>query len=242
MALKLLQFGSRAIRNFSQKSAPYIADKIQEEGMNELCLVVNENDEVLGHANKRECHLVKPNGDIPLHRAFSVFVFNSNNEMLLQKRSLSKVTFPGFVSNACCSHPLYEFDEERVEQDATGVKVAAGRRLNHELGIPRIHTQPDSLHYLTRIHYKSVGDGMWGEHEIDYILILHKDLPIVPNENEVSDVYYVGQKQLDSFLNNLDAPLTPWFASILKSKKLHHWWNNLHRLDSVMEHDKIHKL
>ncbi|XP_039281500.1 isopentenyl-diphosphate Delta-isomerase 1-like [Nilaparvata lugens] len=162
--------------------------------------------------------------------------------MLLQKRSASKVTFPGYVSNACCSHPLHEFREETVETNASGVKMAAGRRLEYELGIPRIHTQPASLHYLTRIHYKSVGDGTWGEHEIDYILVLHKDLPIVPNANEVSDVYYVAQTELPAFLDTLDAPLTPWFASILKSEKLHHWWNNLHRLDSVVEHDKIHKL
>ena len=69
-----------------------------------------------------------------LHRAFSVFLFNANNELLLQQRSDSKITFPGHYTNTCCSHPL-NTPGELDETNAIGVKRAAQRKLYHELGI-----------------------------------------------------------------------------------------------------------
>ncbi|XP_075221892.1 isopentenyl-diphosphate delta isomerase [Lycorma delicatula] len=226
------------IRCFSQTLSRTV-DPIQDKSMNESCIVVNENDVATGYASKRKCHTVNENGDILLHRAFSVFIFNSKDELLLQRRSLSKITFPGFVSNACCSHPLYDIDNEREENNALGVRLAAQRRLNFELGIPPEEADINSLHYLTRIHYKSTGDGIWGEHEIDYILILHKDVSVNPNSNEISDIYYVPKNQLDTYLSGLSSPITPWFNFIVKSKRLNQWWNNLHQLNNLTEHDKI---
>lgn len=67
-------------------------DAVQEAALKENCLLVDENDNVIGTASKRKCHLVQ-NGKIPLHRAFSVFMFNSRGDLLLQKRSPQKVGF-----------------------------------------------------------------------------------------------------------------------------------------------------
>jgi isopentenyl-diphosphate delta-isomerase len=65
------------------------------------------------------------------------------------------------------------------------VRRAAGRRLNYELGVPLEQATPEKFQYLTRIHYRDSGDGQWGEHEIDYILVLHGDVTLEPNPDEV---------------------------------------------------------
>lgn len=67
------------------------AQNLQELALDENCILVDENDRSLGCSSKRDCHRVDENGEIKLHRAFSVFLFNSNGEMLLQKRSHHKV-------------------------------------------------------------------------------------------------------------------------------------------------------
>lgn len=101
-----------------------------------------------------------------LHRAFSAFVFRpSDGKLLLQQRASEKITFPDMWTNTCCSHPLDDFEEEKVEKDQLGVRVAASRKLEHELGIPPSQTPVDQFQYLTRIHYLAPSDGMWGEHE-----------------------------------------------------------------------------
>ena len=69
-----------------------------------------------------------------LHRAFSVFLFNTSGELLLQQRSDAKITFPGHFTNTCCSHPL-NIAGELEDEDAVGVRRAAQRKLKHELGI-----------------------------------------------------------------------------------------------------------
>lgn len=83
----LLTTNCLKMRNFSNVAE---AIKLQEIAMEENCILVNENDDYLGPSSKRDCHLVS-NGNIKLHRAFSVFLFNSNGDMLIQKRSSHKV-------------------------------------------------------------------------------------------------------------------------------------------------------
>ena len=68
------------------------------------------------------------------HRAFSVFLFDKENRLLLQQRASEKITFPSYWTNTCCSHPLMRADET-IEEKAFGVKNAATRKLEHELGI-----------------------------------------------------------------------------------------------------------
>lgn len=101
-----------------------------------------------------------------LHRAFSAFVFRPDDgKLLLQQRATEKITFPDMWTNTCCSHPLDDFAAEKVEKDQLGVRVAASRKLEHELGIPPAQTPIDEFQYLTRIHYLAPSDGTWGEHE-----------------------------------------------------------------------------
>lgn len=102
-----------------------------------------------------------------LHRAFSVFLFDSNKRLLLQQRASEKITFPDMWTNTCCSHPLGVAGETGAELEAAimGVKRAAQRKLNHELGIKAEQVPLEKFEFLTRIHYKAASDGKWGEHE-----------------------------------------------------------------------------
>jgi len=202
---------------------------LQEAALKENCILVDENDRMIGPASKRDCHKVDSQGKLKLHRAFSVFLFNSDGDMLLQRRSVHKITFPDRYTNACCSHPLYDIEAEKEELNAIGIKRAAQRRLNYELGIPTSQIRPENFHYLTRIQYQNNGDGIWGEHEIDYILFVQKDVDLNPNPNEVSEIRYIKRANLDNEISNLDALFTPWFLLILKHR-LRLWWDNLHQL------------
>ncbi len=102
-----------------------------------------------------------------LHRAFSVFLFNDKNELLLQQRATEKITFPDMWTNTCCSHPLNVTNEtgSNLPDAVLGVKHAAQRKLDHELGIKKEQVPLEDFHFLTRIHYKAPSDGKWGEHE-----------------------------------------------------------------------------
>lgn len=88
-------------RWFSCTSVNYnrMLDPLQEKALNEICFLVDDNDRVIGKASKKVCHTVTKdgkNGTIPLHRAFSVFLFNSRGDLLLQKRSKAKVIICNF--------------------------------------------------------------------------------------------------------------------------------------------------
>ena len=102
-----------------------------------------------------------------LHRAFSVFLFNDKNELLLQQRASEKITFPDMWTNTCCSHPLHMATEtgSNLPDAVRGVKNAARRKLDHELGIKPEQVPFEDFHFLTRIHYKAPSNGQWGEHE-----------------------------------------------------------------------------
>lgn len=226
---------STVVRGYSKLAV----NAVQEASLGESCILVDSKDKILGRASKRDCHRVGPEGQIPLHRAFSVFIFNSRLELLLQKRSTTKVTFPGHLTNSCCSHPLYDWAQETTEKDALGVKLAAVRRLEHELGISKSLLKPSDITYLTRVLYKDEGDGIWGEHEIDYILfIVGKDLPLRPNPEEVSEVKYLRRDEFDNFMLNVKDPVTPWFF-LIANTYLATWWDNLSHLHMFQDHSKI---
>jgi isopentenyl-diphosphate Delta-isomerase len=102
-----------------------------------------------------------------LHRAFSVFLFDSQNRLLLQQRATEKITFPDMWTNTCCSHPLGIPSETGSDLEAAvrGVRHAAQRKLDQELGIKAAQVPLSLFNFLTRIHYKAPSDGKWGEHE-----------------------------------------------------------------------------
>ncbi|XP_026742979.1 isopentenyl-diphosphate Delta-isomerase 1-like isoform X1 [Trichoplusia ni] len=210
-------------------------DAVQLEALDrDICLVVDEKDNFLGTATKRECHKVGDDGKILLHRAFSVFLFNKRGDMLLQRRSSQKVTYPDYYSNACCSHPLY------LDDKAEDVITAARRRLHHELGIPLDHMDPELFTFMTRVHYHDPGDGVFGEHEIDHVLFFQGDVKVKPNSNEISEYCFVPKSEFNAYLPTLEGPITPWF-NMIRRHRLKLWWDNLHRLKELAEPDKIHK-
>ena len=108
-----------------------------------------------------------------LHRAFSVFLFDSKNRLLLQQRASEKITFPDMWTNTCCSHPLGVPGEtgDELEGAVQGVRRAAQRKLDHELGIKATGVPLENFRFLTRIHYKAPSDGKWGEHESEYLRV-----------------------------------------------------------------------
>lgn len=132
-----------------------------------------------------------------LHRAFSAFVFRpSDGKLLMQQRASEKITFPDMWTNTCCSHPLDDFEEEKVEELQYGVKVAASRKLEHELGIPRTQTPIDQFQYLTRIHYLAPSQGLWGEHEGEYNVEYEFSLQLTrASASRLYIVYYCGRRR-----------------------------------------------
>lgn len=74
------------------------------------------------------------------------------------------------------------------------------------------------------------------------ILILHKDVSVKPNSNEINNIYYVQKKKVDTYLSGLSSLITPWFNFVIKSKRLNQWWNNLHQLNKLTEHDKTRQI
>ncbi|KAL7796649.1 Isopentenyldiphosphate isomerase [Trichoderma ceciliae] len=208
-------------------------DEEQIRLMDEVCIVTDDNDAPIGTASKKICHLMTNIDKGLLHRAFSVFLFNDKNELLLQQRASEKITFPDMWTNTCCSHPLSiptETGANLVESIA-GAKRAAQRKLDHELGIQTKQVPFEDFRFLTRIHYKAPSDGKWGEHEIDYILFIKANVDLNPNENEVQATQYVTADGLKKLFEDPSLKFTPWFKLICNSM-LFEWWESL---DSGLE-------
>ncbi len=155
-----------------------------------------------------------------LHRAFSVFLFNEEGELLVQRRARSKVTFPLLWANTCCSHPLHVPEELEHGGGELGVRRAAQRKLAHELGIVAEDVPLDSLVPLFRVHYRArADDGVWGEHEVDYVLVALPPGPVrlAPHPGEVSQTRYVARADFDQWRSDVEAAgekLSPWFRAI----------------------------
>ncbi|KAG8936605.1 isopentenyl-diphosphate delta-isomerase idi1 [Tulasnella sp. 419] len=202
-------------------------DPEQSRLMSERCIVVTPDDVAIGALDKKTCHLMENINKGLLHRAFSAFVFRpSDGKLLLQQRATEKITFPDMWTNTCCSHPLDDFEQEKVEKDQLGVRVAASRKLEHELGIPTSQTPIDKFQYLTRIHYLAPSDGLWGEHEVDYILFITSDVTVTPNPNEIRDYRWVDKKELQDMFDQPGNSFTPWFKLIARDF-LFGWWDTL---------------
>ncbi|KAL3232229.1 Isopentenyl-diphosphate delta-isomerase [Nakaseomyces bracarensis] len=225
-------------------------DQEQIRLMNENCIVLDWEDEAVGAGTKKLCHLMDNINKGLLHRAFSVFIFNEAGELLLQQRASEKITFPDLWTNTCCSHPLCVDDELGVDgtlpSKVAGVKTAASRKLEHELGIPEGEIATNGkFHFLNRIHYMAPSNEPWGEHEIDYILFYKiesgKKLTVNPNLNEVRDFCWVSADKLKQMFQDPNLKFTPWFKIICESY-LFQWWNQLDDLSSVENDTEIHRM
>ena len=168
--------------------------------MEEQVVLVSENDEILGFMEKQQAHI---NGI--LHRAFSVFLFNKNGEMLLQKRAASKYHSPNQWTNSVCSHP--RSGETYLE--------GAKRRLKEELGIET--NLEEKFHF---IYKANVGDNLW-EHELDHVFIGNYEGEFHLNPQEVSEVRYISSENLEKELSENPENFTEWFKIILDEYKHH---------------------
>jgi isopentenyl-diphosphate delta-isomerase len=200
-------------------------DPLQVQMMQEELIRVDGNDQVLGAGSKVDCHRVQPDGSIPLHRAFSVFLFDQDNRLLMQQRASSKITFPDVWTNTCCSHPLFTPSEL---EPLIGVKRAAQRKLEHELGIPASQVPLSAFEHVATIHYQAqCDDGVWGEHEVDHVLLIRAQVTLDLNLNEVRATRWFTGPELDAFRKTKTA-FSPWFARIA-NQLLPVWWAKLER-------------
>lgn len=219
-------------------------DEEQIRLMEEVCIVLDNDDLPIGSASKKVCHLMENINKGLLHRAFSCFLFDSQDRLLLQQRASEKITFPDLWTNTCCSHPLGVPGETGATLEAAvlGVKRAAIRKLEHELGIKPSQVPIENFKFLTRIHYLAPSDGKWGEHEIDYILFIKANVDLDINPNEVRDARYVTAEDLKAMFKQGDLKFTPWFKLICESM-MFEWWENLNSgLDKYMNETQIRRM
>ncbi|WP_288435883.1 isopentenyl-diphosphate Delta-isomerase [uncultured Chryseobacterium sp.] len=168
--------------------------------MEEFVVLVNPEDEVIGLMEKQQAHI---NG--LLHRAFSVFLFNSKGEMLLQKRASGKYHSPNQWTNAVCSHP----------RQGETYKEGAIRRLKEELGI-----EAELSEKFNFIYKADVGGGLW-EHELDHVFVGHHEDDFNLNKDEVEEVRFIAPQDLDKEITEHPEKFTEWFKIILEEYKHH---------------------
>ena len=190
-------------------------DSSQAEMMEELVLCLDSDDNVIDSSSKFTTH----HGEGILHRAFSVLIFDSEGRLLVQQRSSDKITFPAVWANSCCSHPL-DIDGEN-DNPIEGVKEAAKRKLDQELGIPRTITNDWKFNHIGRFEYKCRWDSDWVEHEIDHVLIVEADCEVDFNRNEIQSVDWLDN---DSLIRMMERKgrwksqlIAPWFEAIFNN-------------------------
>lgn len=156
----------------------------------EHVVLVNEQDQQIGIMEKMAAHIVPR-----LHRAFSIFIFNSKGELLLQQRALSKYHSPGLWTNTCCSHPC---DGETLAQ-------ATSRRLMEEMGM-----HCDMHEVFTFIYKAPVGLGLI-EHEFDHVWFGKTDEVPQINTEEVASWKYMNLEDLQADIKAHPELYTEWF-------------------------------
>ena len=190
-------------------------DSSQAEMMEELVLCLDSDDNVIDSSSKFTTH----HGEGILHRAFSVLIFDSEGRLLVQQRSSDKITFPAVWANSCCSHPL-DIDGEN-DDPIEGVKEAARRKLDQELGIPRTITNDWKFHHIGRFEYKCRWDSEWVEHEIDHVLIVEADCEVDFNRNEIQSVDWLDNDSLIQMMERngrwKSQLIAPWFEAIFNN-------------------------
>ncbi len=164
-------------------------------------ILVNEHDDMVGTMDKMEAHKQGL-----LHRAFSVFIFNSKGEMLMQQRALTKYHSAGLWTNACCSHPMP--GERTID--------AAQRRLMEELGFEA------PIEKIFDFTYKAEFDNGLTEHEFDHVFAGEYEGEIDANPDEVKDFSYKEISEIKNMLQEHPQKFTAWFH--IAFPKIEQWW------------------
>ncbi|WP_432712040.1 isopentenyl-diphosphate Delta-isomerase [Pedobacter sp.] len=157
--------------------------------MEEQVILVDQDDQQIGVMEKMKAHY---SGS--LHRAFSVFIFNTKGELLLQQRALNKYHSPGLWTNSCCSHPRP--GEKTLD--------AAHRRLEEEMGLNCLLT------YGFHFTYQASFSNELIEHEFDHVFFGLTDLMPVPNADEVASFKYINLESLAVELQQSPTNYSAW--------------------------------
>jgi isopentenyl-diphosphate delta-isomerase len=157
----------------------------------EELILVDADDNEIGYRSKADCH----DGGGILHRAFSLFLFNANGELLLQQRSKQKRLWPGFWSNSCCSHP------RRGETLA----VATMRRLGDELNVSAY------LEFVYHFCYEAEFGKAGSENELCHVYLGRLDGEVRANDSEIESTRFITADALDAELARHPERFTPWF-------------------------------
>jgi isopentenyl-diphosphate delta-isomerase, type 1 len=161
--------------------------------MAEYIISVDKDDKEIGPVEKMEAH----NKGV-LHRAFSIFIFNSDNQLLLQKRHITKYHSAGLWTNTCCSHPRY----------GEKLKDSTYRRLKEEMGFTCELSEIFSFSYKVNFENNLI------ENEYDHVFIGTFDGEIIPNENEVETYKWVDIAEVKSDIINNPHSYTFWFKCL----------------------------
>lgn len=166
----------------------------------EQVILVNELDEVIGQMEKMEAHI---KGE--LHRAFSIFIFNSKGEMLLQQRALKKYHSGGLWTNACCSHP----------RPTETTLDAANRRLKEEMGFSTDLTK--AFDFMYKVQFSN----SLFENEFDHVFVGYYDGKVEINVDEVESYAFRTLEIVDARIKQHPNYFTEWF--LIAYPKLKEW-------------------
>jgi isopentenyl-diphosphate delta-isomerase len=169
-------------------------------GSSQQIILVNDVDEAIGTMEKMEAHQKGA-----LHRAFSVFIFNDKNEMLLQQRADDKYHSPGLWTNACCSHPA----------PGEETKAAASRRLEEEMGF----TVP--LEEIFSFTYRASFSNGLTEHEFDHVFAGRYNGEVKPDATEVKNFAFKSVGEIENLLEKDQERFSAWF--IIAFPRIRQW-------------------
>jgi len=156
----------------------------------ESLILVDADDNEIGLMSKADCH----DGDGVLHRAFSVFLFNENGDILLQQRAAGKRLWPLYWANSCCSHP----------REGESIAFAAERRLRDELHTSAI------LESVYSFEYQAQFGDLGSEHELCHVFLGVVDRKPTANETEIAALRYLSAVELGEELAREPEKFTPW--------------------------------
>lgn len=157
----------------------------------EELILVTDKDEEIGFLSKAACH----DGEGILHRAFSIFLFDGEDRILLQQRSASKRLWGGFWSNSCCSHP----------RRGENLEEALHRRLREELGMDA------DLRYLFTFSYHALFQDLGAEKEVCSVWAGRTSDTVNPNTSEIQDLRWLSVTELNAEISDTPEIFTPWF-------------------------------
>ncbi len=166
----------------------------------EELILVDRQDREIGSVSKAEAH----DGDGLLHRAFSLFLFNDDGELLLQRRAPGKRLWGGYWSNSCCSHPRL----------GESLEIATARRLRDELNL---ETELEHVYWFC---YQAGFDSYGAENELCHVYLGTVSDVVQANDSEIAAIRYLSPAALDVEFEKTPERYTPWFKQEWQELKL----------------------